>query len=167
VSAAPGAALQRRRALARTVAALVATASWACAADDGAAPDAPVAREEPWTTEVVVPGEPDPTVVAPRPGLADVRPHAFARFRPHPDERGLTVAFWGGVAPCFGVDHADVRESEEAVVVTLYAGSDPAAPNVACIEIAVSLAVDVRLSAPLGDRPVLDGAASNAPRPRY
>jgi hypothetical protein len=167
VSAPSGAALHGRRALACAVAALVASASWACASDDRALPDAPVAREEPWTTEVVVPGEPDPTVVAPRPGMANVRPHAFARFRPHPDERGLTVAFWGGVAPCFAVDHVEVRENEETVVVTLYAGSDPAAPNVACIEIAISLAVDVRLSAPLGDRPVLDGAASNAPRPRY
>jgi hypothetical protein len=51
------------------------------------------------------------------------------------------------------------------VTVTLFAGSDPARPDAACIEIALSMAVDVPLAAPLGGRPVRDGATGEIRRP--
>jgi hypothetical protein len=100
----------------------------------------------------------DPTLVTPRPGMAGVRPHAFAAAMEHADGRGVRVAFWGGVAPCFVLDRVEVREAWDSVAITLYAGSDPSAPDAACIEIALLMATDVALSSPLAGRPVVDGA---------
>ena len=69
----------------------------------------------------------------------------------------------GGVEPCFALDRAVVEETPEAVTVTLYAGSDPAQPDAMCIEIALLMAVEVPLDAPLGGRPIRDGAAPDPP----
>ncbi|HEY9524894.1 MAG TPA: hypothetical protein VIR33_16780 [Thermopolyspora sp.] len=44
------------------------------------------------------------------------------------------------------------------MTVTLYEGPDRASPDVMCIEIAVEKFTDVRLSAPLAGRRVIDGA---------
>jgi hypothetical protein len=103
--------------------------------------------------------EPLPKVVVPHAGMADTRPQPFESATPIGDERRLEVRFWGGVAPCFALDRVEVRETAEAVTVTLFAGSDPAHPDVACIEIAVLMAVEVHLDAPLGTRAIRDGAA--------
>ena len=86
-------------------------------------------------------------------------PTASRRRRREATAGTLRVTFWGGVAPCFVLDRAEVREAPDAVTVTLFAGSDPAQRDAACIEIALSMAVDVPLASPLGGRPVLDGAA--------
>jgi hypothetical protein len=104
-----------------------------------------------------------PTLVTPRPGMANVRAHAFAGVTA--GSRGVRVLFWGGVAPCFVLDRVEVHETPDAVTITLWAGSDPASPDAACIEIALHLAVDVELRAPFRGRPILDGAASGARRP--
>jgi hypothetical protein len=107
----------------------------------------------------LVPGD-SPTLVTPRPGMANVRPHAFAGVTA--GSRGVRVLFWGGLAPCFVLDRVEV--TPDAVTITLWAGSDPAFPDAACIEIALRLAVDVDLRAPFRGRPILDGASSRARR---
>lgn len=134
----------------------IALAAAACAA--GPALDAPVSHEVPPGAEI--PGEPSPTFVEPRPGRAGVRPQAFDTATPVGDGTRLEVRFWGGVAPCFVLDHVKVDETPEAVTVTLFAGSDPTQPDVVCIEIALLMAVRVPLAAPLAGRPVHDGAAA-------
>jgi hypothetical protein len=103
--------------------------------------------------------EPVPRRVEPRPGMAGVHPVPFETATPIGDETALEVRFWGGVEPCFVLDGAVVEETAETVTVTLRAGSDPAQPGVACIEIALWMSVEVRLAAPLGGRAIRDGAA--------
>lgn len=98
--------------------------------------------------------------VEPQPGMADVRPQVFdTEHPPEAVDGGVLVRFYGGVAPCFVLDHYDVAETRRDVTITLFAGSDPSSPDVACIEIAALYEVMVPLDAPLGDRTVIDGAA--------
>jgi hypothetical protein len=120
-------------------------------------PDTPVSHDAPTAP----PGgeEPQPTLVVPRAGLSGLRPHPFEGATPIGDGTTLRVRFWGGVAPCFVLGRAELEERADAVTVTLYAGSDPLHPDTACIEIALLMATDLRLAAPLGGRPVRDGAA--------
>jgi hypothetical protein len=120
--------------------------------------DTPTTGYGPPADSVSAP-EPPPRTVVPRAGMANVRPHPFESATPIGDETRLEVRFWGGVEPCFVLDRVEVREDAAAVTVTLYAGSDPARPDAMCIEIAVSMAVVVRLDAPLGARAIRDGAA--------
>lgn len=117
-------------------------------------PDEPVTGPGPGTG---FPGqEPSPQVVEPRPGMSNVRPVSWNDYEIL-NERSVRVFFTSGIEPCYVLDRAEVRYSPERVTVSLFVGSDPQAGNVACIEIAVFKAVDVRLDEPLGGRPVVDG----------
>jgi hypothetical protein len=145
--------LRRRGATLVAAAALAGLA--ACAGGGEGASDEVVwqdATQEPGPLEL------RPQIVSPRPGMAEVRPYGFEAAAPAADGRSLRITFWGGVEPCFVLDRVDVDEAPDAVTVTLYAGSDPGARDVACIEIAKYMAVDVPLAAPLGTRRVRDGA---------
>jgi hypothetical protein len=127
-----------------------------------AAPDTPVSHDaagDPPAAEA-----PRPLLVAPRAGLSGLRPHAFERATPLGDGTTLRVSFWGGVAPCFVLGRAELEEAADSVTVTLFAGADPAQRDVACIEIAVYMAADLSLAAPLAGRTVRDGAAVPAER---
>ena len=148
-----------RRAARRFVARLLAPFAAACLAGAclAADPDAPVAHEAPAPRPDAEP--PRPVLVVPRAGLAGLRPHPFEEATPIGDGTTLRVRFWGGVAPCFVLGRAEVLERADAVTVTLFAGSDPARPDAVCIELAVWMATDLRLAAPLGGRAVRDGAA--------
>jgi hypothetical protein len=143
------------RSLLRLGPALLPALAAACLAG---APDAPVAHDA--ADDPPAAAAPEPTLVSPRAGLAGLRPHPFEEATPIGDETTLRVRFWGGVAPCFVLGRAEVVERADAVTVTLFAGSDPAQPDAVCIEIALWMATDVRLSAPLGGRAVRDGAAA-------
>jgi hypothetical protein len=122
--------------------------------------DTPVVHEPPPAD--APPPEPAPLVVVPQPGRANVRPQPFESATPIGDETRLDVRFWGGVAPCFALDRVEVQEAADSVTVTLFAGSDPAQPDAMCIEIAVWMAVEVPLAAPLGGRAIRDGAAPDS-----
>jgi hypothetical protein len=128
----------------------------ACAgvAEPGASPDEPITSTPVSPTPV-----PGPTYqeVEPREGLVDVVPHIWDRAEPLGPRR-IRVEFYGGVEECEGLDRAEVDEKDEAVTITLYTGRVPTAD--VCIEIAVLKAVTVRLDAPLGDREIIDGAAT-------
>lgn len=116
--------------------------------------------DEPVTGPGAEPGlpdrEPSPQVVEPRSGMSNVRPVSWSDYEVL-DERSVRVFFTSGVEPCYVLDRVDVQYSPERITVSLFVGSDPEAGNVACIEIAVFKAVDVRLDEPLGARPVVDG----------
>lgn len=121
-------------------------------------PDAPVtgppqgdAGDEP---------SPEPSVVEPRPGMADVSPRPFDSAEPVDDEASVEVGFWSGVEPCYVLDRVEVDETDHEVVITLFEGHDPAAADQACIEIAILKQVTVELERPVGDRTIVDGAAS-------
>lgn len=101
--------------------------------------------------------EPSYQVVTPRPGMANKHAVTWEKA----DVRTPTsvrVKFWGGVEPCYVLDSVKVAYTPKQVVVTLFSGSDPAKPDVACIDIAKAMAVDVKLSEPLGKRKVVDGS---------
>jgi hypothetical protein len=126
---------------------------------DGDAPSTPSSSRS--TTSTSNPVTPDGAqIVIPRPGMVDVRPVPFDSVAPGPDGRTLAVRFTGGVAPCFVLDRVDVAERATAVTVTLHAGREPSPEPPACIMIAAEYETVVALASPLGDRVVIDGAAS-------
>lgn len=101
--------------------------------------------------------EPLAQVVEPRPGMSDVRPIGWNDYEVM-NERLVRVFFTSGVEPCYVLDRAEVQYQPGRVVVTLFQGREPGSDNVACIEIAVSKAVDVTLDEPLEGRPIVDGS---------
>jgi hypothetical protein len=145
--------------------------------DDNVSVESPGANDDATTTSTVPPdtpvsityGDDGPTTpgggaqrVEPHPGTANMRPQTFDTTEqpPKATDGGVLVRFYGGVAPCFLFDHYEVEETSDSVTITLYAGSDPAQPDAVCIEIAALYEVLVPLDAPLGNRQVIDGAAS-------
>lgn len=119
---------------------------------DGTVAYAPCPGDEP------TPVEPQPQVVTPTPGMADVNPRSFDTATVGDDDRTLSIDFWSGIAPCDVLDHVDVSYSPDVVTVTLFAGHDPSAGNVACIDIAQFERVVVTLDEPLNGRTIVDGA---------
>jgi hypothetical protein len=121
---------------------------------DGTVAYAPCPGDEPTSIE------PRPQVVAPTPGMADVSPRPFDTATVGDDDRTLNIDFWSGVAPCDVLDHVDVAYGADSVTVTLFAGHDPSAGDVACIDIAQFERVVVRLEQPINGRTIIDGALS-------
>jgi hypothetical protein len=105
------------------------------------------------------PGDGLPQIVEPEAGLADVFARPFDTATASGDATSVTIDFWSGVEPCTMLDHVDATYGPRTVTITLFEGRDPNAGDVACIEIAVAKRVVVRLDEPLGDRPIVDGAA--------
>ena len=99
-----------------------------------------------------------PKRVRPRPGMTDIRPVGWEKARQTPDGRHLRVVYWSGVEPCNVLDRVDVRYAEKTITVTLYEGSDPTQPDVACIEIALQKVVKLKLDEPVDGRKIVDGA---------
>jgi hypothetical protein len=125
---------------------------------DGTVAYAPCPGEEP------TPVEPQPQVVTPTPGMADVNPRPYDTVTVGDDDRTLWIDFWSGIAPCDVLDHVDVSYGFDAVTVTLFAGHDPSAGDVACISIAQFERVVVTLDEPLNGRTIVDGALAKDAR---
>ncbi len=105
------------------------------------------------------PTEPSgPETVTPRPGMADVHTVPFQSAAPEDDGTVIRVVWWSGVEPCYVLDHVEVVETGTTVTITLYQGHDPAARDVACIELAVQKTTFVELDQPVRDREIIDGA---------
>jgi len=122
----------------------------------GAGPDATVA------TVPCIPGpqrRPQPLIVVPRSGMANIRSMAFTSATVRSDDRTLDVRFWSGVEPCSVLDHVEVAYGTDAVTITLFEGSDPSAGMVACPDIAMLKQVTVQLAQALAGRRIVDGAA--------
>jgi hypothetical protein len=101
---------------------------------------------------------PQPLVVVPRAGMANVRPIAFTSAIVRADDRTVDVQFWGGVEPCSVLDHVDVAYGADTVTITLFDGSDPNAGMVACPDIAMLKQVTVPLDQEPAGRQIVDGA---------
>ena len=101
---------------------------------------------------------PPPPMVAPRPGMAGVRPVQWDRIEPVAGGATLRVSWWSGVEPCYVLDRVEVIETATEVVVTLYQGHDPAQPDARCPEIAREKTTLVKLDAPLAARKIVDGS---------
>jgi hypothetical protein len=99
-----------------------------------------------------------PQMVKPRSGMADLHKVDWDKARVSKDGRKVRVTFWSGVEPCYVLDHIDVEYGEDSVTITLWEGHDPEHADEACIEIAVLKGTRVKLSEPLGDRAIEDGA---------
>ncbi|MFT5222930.1 MAG: hypothetical protein ACI867_001240, partial [Glaciecola sp.] len=69
----------------------------------------------------------------------------------------VTVSFSGGEAPCFVIDHAELTEDQDMVVLTVFAGQPD--PDADCSSMSTSIqSVTVSLDAELGSRLLLDGS---------
>lgn len=99
-------------------------------------------------------------IVEPTPGMADVLARPFDTATVGDDDRTVTIDFVSGVEPCSVLDHVDVAYGDDAVTITLFEGHDPAAGDVACIEIGVFKQVVVTLDEALAGRTIVDGAAA-------
>ena len=97
--------------------------------------------------------------IAPNRDATDVHPLSFDPAEVHAVDGGVVVPFWGGVAPCFVLARAEVHETAQQVDIALFAGQDPRAEGVACIEIAKRYEVKVPLDARLGNRKVVNANA--------
>lgn len=91
------------------------------------------------------------------PAILDGRPMSPQAWSRADDERVVRLHFTSGIPECYGVT-ADVRETDDDVVVALRTGTMPQAAGRACIAIAVSGGLDVPLQQPLGARRVLSAA---------
>lgn len=120
-------------------------------------PDSPVSMT-PGSRDVDPGAGGRPQRVRPRPGMTDLRPVPWEKARQTPDGRHLRVVYWSGVEPCNVLDHVDIRYGEKSITVTLYEGSDPTQPDVACIEIALQKFVKLRLDQAVDGRKLIDGA---------
>lgn len=102
--------------------------------------------------------EPESTVVTPRPGMVGVHPVRWERAEPL-DAWTVRIHFYSGVEPCSVLDSVTVGYEGHEVRIALFEGSDPTATNVACIDIALLKAVDVRLDQPIAGRRIVDAAS--------
>ncbi|GAA0374529.1 hypothetical protein GCM10010160_00710 [Acrocarpospora corrugata] len=69
---------------------------------------------------------------------------------------GLKINWVSGVEPCNSLDRVDVKYSDTEVTVTLWEGTTD--KDAICIEIAIEKATIVKLTEPVGDRKIVDGA---------
>lgn len=122
-----------------------------CLAGATECPDVPPVNEIPEGME--------PTMVEPRDGLADVAPVPWVEVEPDDDQTALRVTWWSGNQDCYGLDHVEVTEADDAVTITVLQGRDPDVDI--CTEEAVLVATTVELDGELGPRSILDGAAES------
>jgi hypothetical protein len=103
--------------------------------------------------------DPEPRRVRPRPGMADLYRLGWDDAKVSKNGKKVTLVFYNGVEPCYVLDHIDVDYNEKNITITMFSGHDPeAGDDVACIEIAELLSTRVKLSEPVGDRTIVDGA---------
>ncbi|OBK76693.1 hypothetical protein [Mycobacterium sp. 1274761.0] len=118
-----------------------------------------------WAEPTAVPEVPGGGRVTEDPSLVDVRPLAVDSWSRARDANAVAVNFTSGAPTCSGV-HADVHETADDVTVALQAGTLPDAVGRMCIMLAVFGTLEVPLSAPLGDRRVLNASAQALDKPR-
>jgi hypothetical protein len=106
------------------------------------------------------PAAPQPQVVEPTPGMADVHARGFDSATIGNDGLTVTIDFVSGIEPCYVLDHVSVAYSGTAVTITLYEGHQPTNEDIACIDIGVFERVIVTLDEPLAGRTIVDGGAS-------
>jgi hypothetical protein len=106
------------------------------------------------------PTEPQPQVVEPTPGMADVYARGFDTATIGDDDRTVTIDFVSGIEPCYVLDHVDVVYGADTVTITLSEGHRPTNEDGACIDIGVFKCVVVTLDEPLEGRTIVDGGSA-------
>jgi hypothetical protein len=119
-----------------------------------AAPVAPVSSEPVGAA----PPSAGPKQVKPVGGTVNPREVAWISAKPVDRGRKVKLVWWSGVEPCTVLDRVQVRQTRSRVTLTLFEGTPAKAKNTACIAIAVQKTTTVRLKAPVGRRPLVDGA---------
>ena len=109
--------------------------------------DQPPGDEPPTDLPLPIGAQP----VEPEPGIIDAIPHAWDHIDVAADGRTLTVYYWGGVLPCYGLDRVDVsRDADGRLQVTVWEGQRVDQPfDMVCIDIALLKAVTVVLDEPI------------------
>lgn len=126
------------------------------ASDGSSAPGSGPASPDGGLTPVPGPGAP-PTAA----GMQAVEGY-FPR-----DGTTLALNYATGVPACYGkVGTPTVKETADAVIVSLPKTAPKEGGDVACIDIALMRSVDVTLTRPLGDRVVRDGSRADTQVPR-
>ncbi len=97
--------------------------------------------------------DPHRLVFTDEPGVVDTHPLALESWSRTAGD-AVTLNFTLGSPRCYGV-HATAQETDDVVTVTAVGGTRPDAVGLMCTMEAVSGAVEVPLSAPVGDRQVL------------
>ncbi|MFE5300288.1 hypothetical protein [Streptomyces sp. NPDC056632] len=136
--------------------------AWLFTARDDAAGSRPytVVRTAVDARYLAPPARPTPTPTPP-PDQGTAPERQLSSFTTDPGGRKLSVTFWGGVCSTYTVT---AEESPQKVVVRIT--EKPTDPDRVCVAMAVEITRTVTLQAPLGDRPVVDGASGQAvPRP--
>lgn len=87
-------------------------------------------------------------------------PVAMAVLAADPAGTTVEVGFWNGVEPCSVLDRVEVDEQPDRVTITVVVGDAGTGADIACPALARWYSATVGLTAPLGDRPIVDGAAS-------
>ena len=96
-------------------------------------------------------------LIKPAKGLKDVRKQAWDHIAIAPDGKTVTVYFWGGIEPCYGLSDVKAAVANGVLTVTLFTGTPANGKDVACIEIAKAYKAVVTLDKPI----VRDGAATD------
>ncbi len=159
----------RRVASTTAVALALVLALASCGNDDVAGPSSSTTSATDGDVTVTSPsapsggsGAPDREAerVEPQPGRESPAPVPFESAEADPtDDQQLIVRYWAGIPPCNVLDRVEVDETDTAVTVTIYVGTDPdAGDDVVCIEIAKLFETVLELDAPLGGREIVDGA---------
>ncbi|MFF8834714.1 hypothetical protein [Streptomyces sp. NPDC015130] len=132
--------------------------AWLFTADPADAAPYTVTRTAVVPEFLAPPAKPSPTPTpTPTPDEGTSPARQIESYRTEDDGRKLAVTFWGGVCSEY-----TVTATESADRVTLRVKETPIDPGRACIAIAVEVKKTVTLDAPLGDRPVVDGASGEA-----
>jgi hypothetical protein len=116
-----------------------------------------------WATQVTPPPsatQPSSSakLVTPRSGMANIHPQVWT-WTEHRGPQVVRVHYRAGIEPCTVLDSVRVEYRKDAIVISLFSGSDPAAADRACIEVVQSTAVDVTLSEAQAGRAFIDGAS--------
>jgi hypothetical protein len=99
---------------------------------------------------------PAANLVEPRPGMDNVQPVDWDHAEVEGDQT-VTVSWWSGVEPCHVLDRVEVDYTDEAVIITVFEGSEPSDEGHMCIEIAERRGTVIELDEPLGPRSLKDG----------
>ena len=125
--------------------------------------DSPVSTVVPPSTGLEPEPVPSASPVEPTTGLQDVHMVPWQDAIVGDDDRTLTLTWWSGLPACVGLDHVDIRYSEDDVTATLYEGTVPGSG--ACAEIAMFVSTTVKLDQAVEGRRIVDGIASTDPAP--
>jgi hypothetical protein len=101
-----------------------------------------------------------PHIIAPTPGLTNLRAEYIDQIIVAPDGKTLTVSFQHGEI-CDLLARVDHTEDSRAITVTVYVGDPPAGPCTRNDSGIVNDAVKIVLDQPLGNRHVVDGFEPN------